>query len=158
MKMNPDPVQNKEGPITSPHLAVSQYLESLSKSCTASLNARNFSTSAPGWSQTSLRWTAEFDNHVDDGARHSGHNLQTFLQLQRETSEQFPQYHMKITGISSDVEEQKGMGRVFTTLEVTGIPPGVVRQSMVMSEYKLLDGRWLCTRSVGVRGVPHLSD
>lgn len=65
---------------------------------------------------------------------------------------------MKITAISSDVEDKLGKASVFTTVEVTGIPPGVVRQSMVHSEYQRLEGRWLCVRSVGVRGVPHLSD
>lgn len=64
---------------------------------------------------------------------------------------------MKVTGISSDVKEELGLASVFTWVEVTGIPVGVVRQSMVHSEYRRLEGRWLCTRCVGVRGVPHLS-
>lgn len=150
--------QKEPSPSPTTTQSIQSHLESLSKSCITSLNTRNFHPLAPGWRNTTPSWIAEFENHADSGSQHSGQDLLTFLALQKSTAEQFPTYHMKVTGISSDVDERGGRASVFTTVEVTGIPEGVIRQSMVCSEYVRVGGEWACRRCIGVRGVPHLSD
>lgn len=64
-----------------------------------------------------------------------------------------PDYKVDIISISSDVEEKKGLGRVWMHLRVFGHPTDVWRESVTVVYWRRKQGIWTSYKQNGVRGV-----
>ncbi|KAI5359681.1 hypothetical protein Slin14017_G105830 [Septoria linicola] len=79
-------------------------------------------------------------------------DLAGWVDHHRRGAEQFPESQVKILGMNSKVDLKKGTASLFTDMEISGRPVGVVIHSMTITEFKICDGKWLCMRAMGMRG------
>ena len=129
---------------------IASHLEGIAHSCMKSLNDRNFSKCADGWNQMADIFRADSE-HPQGGLVEQ--TLEEHLEMQRHIAEECPEYCLRLLDLYTEVNERTGSASVFMTVEATGIPPGVIRQSIGVSKFQLIDGRWLCVRYGGARGM-----
>lgn len=129
---------------------IATHVEGIAHNCVKSLNGRNFSPSASGWNQMAAIFRADSE-HPQGGIAEQG--LEEHLEMQRQIAQEHPQYRLRLLDLHTEVDERAGSASVFMTVEATGIPPGVIRQSVGVSKFQLIDGRWLCVRYGGARGM-----
>lgn len=74
--------------------------------------------------------------------------------IYRNLTIEYPEYHIELLTCNPEVEAAAGKATVFMDLQVTGAPPGVVRNSVTVTEWKLVGpGRnWTCFRMSTIRG------
>lgn len=65
----------------------------------------------------------------------------------------YPDYQMMAKEISTTVHERARWAISYVTLDSFGSPPGVVRPSLGVFEWKQIDGRWLMTKYEGMAGI-----
>lgn len=76
----------------------------------------------------------------------------------KKIASEFPEYHITILNMSSKIDLKRGIASLFSDLEITGRPPGVTIHSMTISEFKIIEGRWLCVKATGIRGNSSLGN
>ena len=130
--------------------AIASHVEGIAHNCMKSLNDRNFSKGANGWTQMADIFRADSE-HPQGGLVEQ--IVEEHLDMQRQIAEEFPEYRLRLLDLYTEVSERAGSASVFMTVEATGIPPGMIRQSIGVSKFRLIDGRWLCVRYGGARGM-----
>lgn len=124
--------------------SVSSHLEEFFKIITEFMNTRQFARAAAMKGFASDFYSAMHEKTSEDLVDHFAHHKKIAMD--------FPQYHITILDMSSKVDLKRGAASLFSDLEITGRPPGVTIRSMTISEFKIIDGRWLCTKATGIRG------
>jgi hypothetical protein len=69
-------------------------------------------------------------------------------------AQQYPEYHIKIFDLSTEVDEKAGKALMFWNAETSGLPGGVTLPSVGMCEFRLVSGvEWKCVSFRGARGT-----
>lgn len=64
-----------------------------------------------------------------------------------------PGYEYKVSTVSADVDEAKGLASVWATLRVTGHPHKIQRESVTIFWWRRRANHWKVYKQFGVRGV-----
>lgn len=126
------------------------YLTEACKIFTQGLNKRDFDASSPHWQVVADNFEADFDHPVLGRVRH---DLPGTLEVLRELASKFPAHESRVSNVDVRLNGEKGQAEVFAVVDSYGSPPEQVRQSLVTQQWQRIDGRWLCTRYTGVRGM-----
>lgn len=65
---------------------------------------------------------------------------------------EYPEYHLEILRLFTEMDETAGKAKVWTFIEVTGHPPGVRRHSITIMHWRRRQDEWLYYKREGVRG------
>ncbi|KXT15522.1 hypothetical protein AC579_3389 [Pseudocercospora musae] len=136
------------GGIPAPGQSTSSYLESICVGGVKATNDRDLDFQNGGLYKTvAPNFRAHFENfpHPLSLVEHSA--------IVRQTIEQFPDYHVEVESVSSDVDEDAGIATVFMETEVTGAPVGT--RTFLMNEFKFRKekGVWRCHFHHGMKGI-----
>ncbi|KXT03741.1 hypothetical protein AC578_747 [Pseudocercospora eumusae] len=131
-----------------PGQSTSSYLESICVGGVKATNDRDLDFQNGGLYKTvAPNFRAHFENfpHPLTLAEHSA--------IVRQTIERFPEYHVEVESVSSDVDEDAGVATVFMETEVTGAPLGT--RTFLMNEFKFRreKGAWRCHLHHGMKGI-----
>ncbi|KAI5360409.1 hypothetical protein Slin15195_G083330 [Septoria linicola] len=134
---------------------VVQKLETYMQGFISAINARNFDLSSEAWSYTDSSFKGEAER--PPGASHlaaSGmSDLQSNVDMFRFMAEQYPDYHIRIFDLSTEVDHKAGKATMFWNGETSGLPGGMTFPSVGMCDFKLFRGEeWRCTSFRGARG------
>jgi len=99
------------------------------------------------WKVVTPSFRAHFENfpHPLTLAEHSN--------ILRKTIQEFPDYHVEIKSVCSQVSEEEGTAVVYMETEVTGAPKEV--KTILVNEFmwRREDGVWKCYHHNGMKGV-----
>lgn len=84
---------------------------------------------------------------------HAPLNLEGYVTYIKTVVEANPDYSIKVTDVSSHVNDKAGTAEVFVNVEVGGVPRGVMRQSVGVMKFRRNDGRWRCFTYQGADGI-----
>ncbi|KAI5366281.1 hypothetical protein Slin14017_G039210 [Septoria linicola] len=142
-------------------------LESYCRGYAAGVHERVWDTTHPYWSNMSSTFRAD----PAIGSIPQPQTLDEFLDSRRVLSEEHPTYGVKVTDLSTELDEPNGRAECFMSLEVSGVPEGVVRQNLGILEFLREDklgvaesvrlpdhgdtpyDRWWCVRYRSFRGL-----
>ncbi|KAK4623935.1 hypothetical protein CLAFUW4_05510 [Fulvia fulva] len=150
------------------------YLMELTHGFADAINARDWaldrdsmvSTHKPG------RWTAQPGNiwqHVDASyvveyehmacantlpdSESPTLKLREQIQDVSKACKESPDFKVVFGDMRCEIDDSKGTAIVFANLETTGMPAGIVRQSVIAYHWRRTHGVWKCVRNRGIRGV-----
>ncbi|KAF2167993.1 hypothetical protein M409DRAFT_21440 [Zasmidium cellare ATCC 36951] len=64
----------------------------------------------------------------------------------------YPSYRLRVTDVSTRVHEDAGWAISYVGMETADMPPGVVRGSMGIFEWKVVERNWLLDKYRGILG------
>lgn len=126
------------------------HLESIVRDMIHSVNIRNFEDSAHPWC-----------NHMAPNARVVPGNLLQAVEMDRKgylgwlnnITAARPHFSQTITELMTTVKNEK-TAEIIASKDTHGSPPGLVKPSIVMMEFKLFDRHaWMCTSIRSVHGI-----
>lgn len=71
----------------------------------------------------------------------------------RRIADVFPDYRMRAVDVSTTVHEKARWAISYVSMETYEMPPGVVRQSLGVFEWKLMNAQWLLCKYQGMVGI-----
>ncbi|KAK4504396.1 hypothetical protein PRZ48_005312 [Zasmidium cellare] len=92
------------------------------------------------------RFTVELNN------REIASSFKDYMRIQRRVTDQYPQYHVAVQEISTELDMRHGWANVLVFTSVTGYPLGVDRQVVTMFKWKRSERQWWCTKLSTLRG------
>lgn len=126
------------------------HLENIVRDMIHSVNIRNFEDQAHPWS-----------THMAPNARVVPGNLLSAVEMDRKGYLEWlnnitaarPHFSQTITELMTTVKNEKS-AEVIASKDTHGSPPGLVKPSIVMMEFKLFDRHtWMCTSIRSVHGI-----
>lgn len=100
---------------------------------------RDFFEDGAIWTDKTDSWEAEMPFVTDEQM-----SLPQYVEAWRILARQYPEYGIHCTDMSTSVEGSSAS--IQASLEVTGMPSGVVRRNVSVATFELLDGKWLATK------------
>lgn len=92
------------------------------------------------------RFTAQLNNRIFAA------NYQEFIGIHHKMATDYPEYHVAVKEMSTELDMRHGWANVLVFATMTGYPTGVNRQLVVMFKWRRSDRQWACTKVVTVRG------
>lgn len=134
-----------------PDRTVADGLEQFALDMAKAVNCRDISITSPVWAHVAYDFVAE--PAFSEWPKRTS-SLDEFLQHFRAHFERYPRYHVFVADLCTTVDEEHGRAEVFATLDVTGIPDGVMRPSVGTLSFQRIKKHWLCVQLVTVPGHP----
>lgn len=122
------------------------YLEGLCVAGVVALNDRDYEYRNV-YDAISPRFRAYFENVPQPLT------LEEYKVVAQQTIERFPEYHIDVQNVSSEIDELQGNAIVYLEGEVTGAPPGTRMVLMNEFRWKRDGGAWLCWLHRGMKGM-----
>lgn len=123
------------------------YLKSLVAAAIDGLNSRTLSTS-PLWSFVA-------DDYTSAGMYYAATSKEGFEKNYLSYCEQFPDHRLQIDSMTTTFDSHLITGHVYTNVHVTGghgIPEGMSRHVVIVSEFQKREGRWQLVASTSLPG------
>lgn len=133
--------------------AIALHVENASKGFLAAFNSHDFDPASEIYRFKSPHFVAEGGYLFPDDL-----NLKDYLIGWEGLAATFPEMHCKLLDWTTYVDIKSNYAEMFCNMEITGRPPGLIRKSVAILEYKYHGkkgekGEWLCTRFKGIRGA-----
>ena len=132
--------------------ATAAELERLSSAIPAAINDRDFSFTSPLARDLLHHLSPDFRSDLDTQASHLNWSEQVLAWQER--AEEFPDVRFETEEVTSNVDEESGMGSVFMQMTVTGIGDVQLQAVNELRFERHVDGRWMLYHTVGMRGSP----
>lgn len=128
--------------------SIATQLESICVGGALATNDRDFEYKNNDlWKVVTPNFRAHFENfpHPLTLAEHSN--------ILRQTIDTFPDYHVEIKSVCSQVEEDEGTAVVYMETEITGAPKDVKTYLVNEFLWRREDGVWRCHLHNGMKGI-----
>lgn len=145
---------------------ITTVLEQLSTLTITAVNARDFSTTSPGFKFMAPDFTCNilYDTNsktssTDDEPPRLETDVEGRIDLEgnlarfRRLTKEFPEWRLDLVDQSTSIDEDGRKADVFQTLDVMGLPPGIVTRTVLVVEYEEREGVWWCVGNRAVRGM-----
>jgi len=127
---------------------VTKFLELKCQRHIEAVNFRDFYEDSVLHTDTSPEWRAEIAVLSVEAM-----DLAQYVRAWRTVARDFPDYGIHCVGMRTDVDFEKGLAVVRSDLEIEGMPAGVVRRSLGVSTFRLIEGRKWVAEKFTVKGV-----
>lgn len=133
--------------------ATALHLEDIARTFITPIDQRLLSSRSPSLIAPELDFIDPFFRAVPMPPwDHAPLDLEGYVTYIRTVVEANPSYSIKLTDVSSHINDKAGTADVYLNVEVGGMPPGVVRKSVGVMRFRKGDGRWRCYTYQGADG------
>ena len=73
-----------------------------------------------------------------------------FIEKHKRICATYPNYHVRVTDVTGDVDEVEGEARIWVTIDITGYAKDVKREGISQLYWRIRDGHWSCYRNKGL--------
>lgn len=137
-----------------PHIrAISLHLETIARTLVVAIDQRLLSAQSPSLVDPRLDFIDPFFKASPMPPwDHAPLDFEGFVTYIRTVVEANPEYSIRLSDVSSHVNDRAGTAEVFLNVEVEGMPPGVVRKSVGVMKFRRSEDRWRCFTYQGADG------
>ncbi|KAK4498357.1 hypothetical protein PRZ48_011015 [Zasmidium cellare] len=141
------------------------YLESIMYQFKDSINAKDFRMPQevqPGEQPSIWRYMADYFDTEQDLVQKtqattpgpSKFGLKETLESYKMAGAAYPDFHIEVKEMKTDLDAKAGWATVFVNLESSGLPKEVTRTSVTVFDWKRRNGEWKCVSSWAANGMP----
>ncbi|KAK4631436.1 hypothetical protein CLAFUW4_02851 [Fulvia fulva] len=123
--------------------AIDCHLKELAHTMAEAINSRDSSFRSPAWSHVSSDFVAE--PGFSEWPRRTT-SLAEFLSRFIRHTEAHPEYSMRLTDVSTRVNETTGRAYVWVSLDAMGLPPGTSRPNVGTLDFMFGGHGWICVK------------
>lgn len=125
-----------------------KHLEALSASCADALNARDFRRDSPAWKHLAPVFKAgpippALEKKID---------AEEYLQYLSDLCKAYPEWKLRCVDFDTTLNHKKDFAVLYCNVENSGVPVGVVYQSVGIVEFQKFDGEWFQVSYRGFSG------
>lgn len=133
---------------------VAALLEDRARATIQAINERNFDLSSPEWSHINLSPAFRADA-ADTMFRwpSADPHFETHADVLRSFVDKFPNYHLEIQAMFTEVSKRHDSAQVYINLETFGYPRGILLHTVLILEFRFVVGYWMCVNCKGMRGM-----
>lgn len=125
-----------------------RHLEAVASGFVEALNNREFDRDSPAWKYLAPVFKAgPLPPLIEKKI-----GTEDYLKHLSEMCEAYPEWKLRVVDQDTHQNYKKDFALVYTNVENHGVPPGIVWQSVGISEFQEFDGEWLVVGYKGFAG------
>ena len=122
---------------------IEDHLVELARNMADAINTRDFSFHSPAWSHVSSDFIAE--TGFSEWPRRTT-SLSEFLTRFVSHTKTHPEYSMRLSELSTKLNDKTGRAYVWVGLDAMGLPPGTIRPNVGTLDFMFVGSRWICVK------------